>query len=546
MVNAHSHAFQVDLRGVGERPADPSDDFWSWRTAMFRLAGALDPAAMRDVAARAYARMAAAGYGAVGEFHYVHHQPDGTPYEDPNALAKAVAAAGVAQGLAVVLLPAAYHRNGWDGTDRPPEPGQRRFCDPDAEAFLARVDALRAWAATVPGVHVGIAAHSVRAVPASWLEAIAAYADAHGLVRHVHAAEQVRELEECRAEHGCSPIELLHRTGFLGPRTSVVHAIHVDAADVARLAGSGSIVVTCPTTEGNLGDGHFPALTYRDAGVRLAVGSDSQVRIDPFEEVRELETGARRERRTRHALLAAHGDLWATIADAGRASLGLEDAALPAVEVDLDHPDLAGVAGEDLPLALATCASAGVVVGRARSAPPPAATPPPVTLERLSAADEADFTAAMRASRALHHPWIAMPETPEAFAAYLERAARPTVACFLVRRRDDRAVAGFVTVSEIIRGKLQSAFLGYGGVAGMGGRGYMAAAMRLLLQEAFTTLELHRLEANIQPGNRASIALARGAGFRREGFSPLYLTVDGAWRDHERWAITAEQWRGEA
>ena len=149
----------------------------------------------------------------------------------------------------------------------------------------------------------------------------------------------------------------------------------------------------------------------------------------------------------------------------------------------------------------------------------------------------------MRASRDLHHPWIAMPETPETFAEYLERAARPTVAAFVVRRHEDRAVAGFMTISEIIRGKLQSAFLGYGGVAGMDGRGYMAAAMRLLLREAFTTLELHRLEANIQPGNTASIALARAAGFRREGFSPHYLTVDGAWRDHERWAITAEQWR---
>ena len=157
--------------------------------------------------------------------------------------------------------------------------------------------------------------------------------------------------------------------------------------------------------------------------------------------------------------------------------------------------------------------------------------------------DEADFTAAMRASRDFHHPWIAMPETPEAFAEYLERAARPTVAAFVVRRHEDRAVAGFMTISEIIRGKLQSAVLGYGGVAGMDGRGYMAAAMRLLLREAFTTLELHRLEANIQPGNTASIALARAAGFRREGFSPHYLTVDGAWRDHERWAITAEQWR---
>ena len=364
MVNAHSHAFQRDLRGIGERPAPEAhaaDDFWSWRTAMFRLAATLDPDSMRAAGDRVYSEMAAAGYGAVGEFHYVHHRPDGTPYEDPNALAIALAEAAVAAGLEIVLLPAAYHRNGWDGGDRPPEGGQRRFVDPSPEAFLARVDALRAWAQGRAGVHVGVAAHSVRAVPAPWLEAIAEHAERHGLVRHVHAHEQPRELEECAAEHGCSPIELLDRAGFLGPRTSVVHGIHVSDRDVELLAASESIVVSCPTTEGNLGDGHLPAMRYRDAGVRLAVGSDSQVRVDPFEEVRELETGARRERRTRHALLAASGDLWGELAGNGAASLGLERPPR-AVAVDLDHPDLAGVAGADLPYALATCASAAVVV----------------------------------------------------------------------------------------------------------------------------------------------------------------------------------------
>jgi formimidoylglutamate deiminase len=363
MVNAHSHAFQRDLRGAAERPGAPDDDFWSWRTEMYRAAGALDPDSMRDVAARVYGEMAAAGYGAVGEFHYVHHRPDGTPYEERNAMAIALAEAAVAAGLEIVLLPAAYHRNGWDGADRPPQPGQRRFCDPDVQTFLERVDALRAWAAGRDRVRVGVAAHSVRAVPAGWLDAIAAYARDHGLVLHVHAHEQRRELDECAAEHGCTPIELLHRCGFLGDRTSVIHGIHVSDRDVALLAESGTIVVSCPTTEGNLGDGHLPALRYRDAGVRLAVGSDSQARVDPFEEVRELETGARREGQTRHALLAASGDLWAQLAANGRASLGLEDGGGGTVAVDLDHPDLRGVAEADLRYALATCASAGVVAG---------------------------------------------------------------------------------------------------------------------------------------------------------------------------------------
>jgi formimidoylglutamate deiminase len=360
MVNAHSHAFQRDLRGAAERPAPEAhaaDDFWSWREAMYRLAGRHDPVTMRAAAARVYAEMAAAGYGAVGEFHYVHHQPDGTPYPDPNAMAIAVAEAALAHGLRITLLPTAYHRAGWD---RPPTPGQRRFCDPDVGAYLARVDALRAWASGREGVHVGVAAHSVRAVPASWLEAIAAYADQHGLVRHVHAHEQPRELEECHAEHGVSPVELLHGTGFLGPRTSVIHGIHVGDADIGRLAESGTIVVSCPTTEGSLGDGQFPALRYRDAGVRIAIGSDSNVRVDPFEETRELETLARRERRTRHALLATYGDLWGELAANGRASLGLDDAGT--VRIDREHPDLAGVAEADLPLAVATCASAAVVL----------------------------------------------------------------------------------------------------------------------------------------------------------------------------------------
>jgi formimidoylglutamate deiminase len=365
MANAHSHAFQLDLRGIGERvgpdPAHP-DDFWSWRTEMYRLAGSHDPRSMRAVGDRVYGQMAAAGYGAVGEFHYVHHQPDGTPYEQPNAMAIALAEAAVAAGLEITLLPAAYHRAGWAGSDIEPSAGQLRFCDPSVQAFLERVDGLREWAADRTGVSVGVAAHSSRAVPAPWLEAIAEYADRHGLVRHVHASEQRRELEEIDAEHGCSPIQLLARTGFLGSRTSVIHAIHVDEDDIALLADTDSIVVTCPTTEANLGDGVLPALRYRDAGVRLAIGTDEQTRIDPFEELREMETLARREGQTRDALLAAAGgDLWGRTLTNGRASLGLEDSEPGTIELDLDHPDLAGVAEQDLDLALATCASAAVV-----------------------------------------------------------------------------------------------------------------------------------------------------------------------------------------
>ena len=257
MPNAHSHAFQRGLRGRAERLVADRDDFWSWRTEMYRLADELDPDSMRAAAESTYREMVGAGYGTVGEFHYVHHQPDGTPYEDSNAMAVAVAEAGVGAGIEVVMLPAAYFRAGWDGHDLPPLEGQRRFCDPDVETFLSRVEGLRTWAAGIEGVSVGVAAHSVRAVPRSWLEAIAEYSERNEVVRHVHAHEQRRELDECRAEHGCSPIELLEQTGFLGPRASVIHGIHVSADDVRLMAASGTTVVSCPLTEGNLGDGCF-------------------------------------------------------------------------------------------------------------------------------------------------------------------------------------------------------------------------------------------------------------------------------------------------
>jgi len=357
MPNAHSHAFQRGLRGRAERSGG-HDDFWTWREQMYRLAGELDPASIERVSFATFAEMAAAGYGVVGEFHYVHHRPDGSPYDDPGATAKAVARAASRAGLRIVLLPAAYARA---GPGRPPEQRQRRFCDPDVETYLERVDELRAWAESEDGITVGVAAHSPRAVPADWLAAIADYSERHGLVRHVHAAEQPRELEEVRAEHGCSPIELLDRTGFLGPLASVVHAIHVDARDIALLAERGATVVSCPTTEGNLGDGHPPLIAFSDAGIPLAIGSDSQVRIDPFEEARELETLARRAGLTREALLSRSGDLWSELCRAGARSLGIEEAQAGDVEIDTNHPDLRGVEPEDLRLALVTCASAGVV-----------------------------------------------------------------------------------------------------------------------------------------------------------------------------------------
>ena len=169
--------------------------------------------------------------------------------------------------------------------------------------------------------------------------------------------------------------------------------------------------------------------------------------------------------------------------------------------------------------------------------------PPRVLIRAPALADEAEWIARMRASRRLHHPWIRMPLTPEAYRDYVARNADDRREQRIVCRLEDGALVGFINVSEIIRGSLSSAFLGYGGIAGFAGRGYMSEGMELVLREAFTTLRLHRLEANIQPGNLPSIALAERAGFVREGFSERYLKVGGRWRDHERWAIRAEQWR---
>jgi ribosomal-protein-alanine N-acetyltransferase len=166
-----------------------------------------------------------------------------------------------------------------------------------------------------------------------------------------------------------------------------------------------------------------------------------------------------------------------------------------------------------------------------------------VVIRPPTAADQDEFIASMRASRKVHRPWLYMPETPEAYVASLTRVQDPRAAPFLACRTEDGAIVGFLNVSEIVRGGFKNAFLGYGGVAAFAGQGYMTEAMRLVLREAFTRLGLHRLEANIQPGNVRSIALAKRCGFELEGFSPRYLKVGGRWRDHERWAIRSEMWR---
>jgi formimidoylglutamate deiminase len=327
-VNVHSHTFQRALRG---RAA--GGDFWAWRETMLAEAERQTPELVRSSYEAAYREMRAAGYTAVGEFHYLGVD---------EALAAHEAAGAV--GVELVLLHVAYARGGLP-----------RFRQASADEYLDEVERLRA-----AGVRVGVAPHSVRACPPDWLEAVARFARAESLPLHVHADEQPREIEECLAEHGCRPIELLARMGCLGERTTVVHATHANGPELDLLASSGTTVCACPTTEADLGDGFLPAERIRTRSIPLCIGSDSNVRIDPLEELRELEGIARRQtgRRgvfTTSELLRFGGEL-------GASALGLDT--WPDIAVDLSHPALAGVAREDVPAALVAGCGADVVAAR--------------------------------------------------------------------------------------------------------------------------------------------------------------------------------------
>ncbi|HEU5244387.1 MAG TPA: amidohydrolase family protein [Gaiellaceae bacterium] len=323
-VNAHCHAFQRALRGRTE-----GGDFWAWRDTMLELAAAQTPERVRREYVDVYRELRGAGYTAVGEFHYLG-------LEEGRAAAEAAAEAGI--GL--VLLYVAYARGGID-----------RFRQESVAAYLRELEALRAG-----GVRVGVAPHSVRACPRAWLEELGNYAARHDLPLHVHASEQPREIEECLAEHGLRPIELLDACGCLGPRTIVVHATHADGRELDLLAAAGASVCACPTTEANLGDGFLPVERLLHRGIGLCIGSDSNVRIDPLEELRELDGIARRQSGRRDVF--AVDDLLGIGSTGGATALGLES--WPGVAVDPHHPQLAGV--EDWRSALVAGCSADVLV----------------------------------------------------------------------------------------------------------------------------------------------------------------------------------------
>lgn len=337
--DAHSHAFHRALRGRTQRGRGT---FWTWREQMYSLAARLDPDTYRQLATAVFREMAAAGVTTVGEFHYLHHRPDGSAYDDPNAMGLALVEAAREAGVRIALLDTLYLAA---GIGRPPEGVQVRFSDGSAEAWQERTDELTA---DVSGdVVVGAAVHSVRAVPLDAMRLVADWADRFETPLHVHLSEQVSENEECDAAYGRTPTEVLAEAGVLTDRTTVVHATHLTDTDVARLGAAACYACFCPTTERDLGDGIGPSRALGAAGARLTLGSDSHAVIDPFEEMRGLEMDERLADRSRGHWSAveileaatAHGHASLGFYDAGRIAVGRR---ADLVTIDLTSPRTAG------------------------------------------------------------------------------------------------------------------------------------------------------------------------------------------------------------
>jgi formiminoglutamate deiminase len=322
--NAHSHAFHRALRGVTQAG---KGTFWTWREVMYAVAARLDPDSYFRLARAVYAEMALAGVTCVGEFHYLHHQAGGEPYADPNAMGQALVAAAAEAGLRITLLDTCYLAGGLDRDGIVPLAGpQLRFGDGDGAGWAERMArfALDNHGMLGPGARVGAALHSVRAVPPEQMGPVVTWAHRYGAPLHAHLSEQVAENTACLEVYGVTPTRLLYDEEALGPRTSVVHATHVSAADVALLGGSQTYACICPTTERDLGDGLAPSMRLSAAGCLLTLGSDSHAVIDILEEARGVEYGERLARQSR-GVFAADALLEAATS-CGHASLGWPDA----------------------------------------------------------------------------------------------------------------------------------------------------------------------------------------------------------------------------
>ena len=358
LANAHSHAFHRALRG---RTHDRGGTFWTWRERMYAVAGRLDPDGYLRLARATYAEMALAGITCVGEFHYLHHPDGGGRYDDPNAMSEALVQAAADAGVRLTLLDACYLAGGLDGSGHLPlDDVQRRFSDDDADAWAARLAALPER----PGLRVGAAVHSVRAVPAGQFATVAQTAAGRPL--HAHLSEQPAENAACAAFYGCSPARLLADHGLLGPATTAVHATHLTDDDIALLGAAGTAVCACPSTEADLADGIGAFRRLRDAGSPLCLGTDQQAMTDLLAEARLLETSQRLVTGERGRFRPA--ELVEALV-AGHRALGWPDAGLLApgrradlVAVRLDSPRTAGCAPDQVVMAGAAADVHTVVV----------------------------------------------------------------------------------------------------------------------------------------------------------------------------------------
>ena len=361
MVNAHSHAFQRVIRGTTERRSQNTDDnFWTWREQMYDAANRLEVEDIYAVSRMAFLEMALTGITAVGEFHYIHHARDGSAYSDPNLLSREVIRAARDVGIRIALLRVAYARAGFQ-TD--PNPQQIRFIEHSPDTYLKHLEQLIA----VPELKdsmawVGVAPHSVRAVPFDYLKHIVAFANERALQVHMHVSEQAAEMMACLEEYGRSPIALLDTEGLLSPRFTAVHAIRVAFEDFGTMVRTGVLVCACPTTERNLGDGILPVYGYFKDGVPVALGTDSQIQIDLLEDARELEYHLRLYHKERNVLAPEDDTSSSALARRlfdcatinGAKSIGFSGGKLepgaPAdfFTVDLDDPSIAGASQEDL------------------------------------------------------------------------------------------------------------------------------------------------------------------------------------------------------
>ncbi|HWV43250.1 MAG TPA: formimidoylglutamate deiminase [Pseudorhodoplanes sp.] len=350
--NLHCHAFQKGMAGLAERRGPGGDSFWTWREVMYRFLSRLTPDDVEAIAAYAYVEMLEVGFTLVGEFHYLHHDPQGRPYADIGEMAGRIAAASRATGIGLTLLPCLYTYGGFGNAA--PNPGQIRFINA-TDRFVTLMSRSREIVGQLPGAVIGIAPHSLRAVSAEQLrEAAAIFAT--GPV-HIHAAEQTKEVDDCMAALGARPVQWLLDEMGIDQRWCLIHATHMTDDETARLARSGAVAGLCPLTEGSLGDGIFNGETYLATQGRFGIGTDSNIQIDAPAELRQLEYSQRLKARARNVMTASEGEstgrsLYTRALAGGAQALAQPMGALAPgnradiVVLDADHPDLAGASGD--------------------------------------------------------------------------------------------------------------------------------------------------------------------------------------------------------